>query len=155
MNRGVRSDSGLFASLRRLLGLSPTPALRGQRGTGQRGEREAEKHLRRLGYEIIARNWRGAGGEVDLIAREGEATVFVEVKSGAAGGKLPPQVHVSRDKQRQLLRLVEAYGKQNGLLGHAVRIDVVEVLWGSGGEVAEVRHHVGAVNAGRGYGERR
>lgn len=153
--RSQPPQDGLLASLKRLLGLSTRPALRGRRGTGQRGEAQAEKHLRKRGYEILERNWRCGKGEVDLIAREGDTTVFVEVKSGSAQAPLPPQVHVNRDKQRQLVRLAEAYVKDHGLLGQAVRIDVIEVLWGSGGEAPQVRHHEGAVDAGRGYGERR
>ena len=48
---------------------------------GRRGERIAERYLRRKGYRILERNFRGAGAEIDLVAMDGETLVFVEVKT--------------------------------------------------------------------------
>ena len=56
-----------------------------RREFGQRGERTAERVLRRAGLTILARNWRAAGGELDLAALEGETLVFVEVKARESG----------------------------------------------------------------------
>jgi putative endonuclease len=117
-----------------------------RRATGQRGEQVAEQHLRHLGYYILERNWRGRHGEVDLIARDGKILVFVEVKSGQADAAVAPQVHVTLAKRRQLLHLAEAYCKAHRLLGQSLRIDVIEVLWGNDGRVADVRHHPAAVS---------
>ncbi len=68
--------------------------LRSQLPLGRRGERAAEKYLRRNGYRIVARNFRAAGAEIDLVAMDGETLVFVEVKTrrsrdgrGAGGGR--------------------------------------------------------------------
>jgi putative endonuclease len=127
-------------------GGAPSPFAGGSRAAGERGERAAEEHLRRQGYRIVERNWRGRHGEVDLIARDGDALVFVEVKSGQAEAAIAPQVHVTVAKRRQLLHLAEAYRKAHRLLWQSARIDVIEVLWGDDGRVADVRHHQAAVS---------
>ena len=58
-------------------------SLRVQLPLGRRGERAAEKYLRRSGYRIVARNFRAAGAEIDIVAMDGEALVFVEVEDAA------------------------------------------------------------------------
>ena len=76
----------MFAPLAtRLKGLDPgagdrRPARHLQRGA--RGEKLARRHLRREGYKILYRNFRGrTGGEIDIVCRDGETLVFVEVKT--------------------------------------------------------------------------
>ena len=66
-----------------------------QRETGRAGERIAERLLRRCGLIILARNWRAAGGELDLAALEGETLVFVEVKTRNGSGYGTPAAAVS------------------------------------------------------------
>ena len=72
---------------------------------GGRGERAAERFLRRKGYRILGRNVRLAVGEIDLIAEENGVIVFVEVKTrrGEAAGH--PVEAVDEEKQRRLTRL--------------------------------------------------
>src|SRR3954471_24854248 len=66
---------------------------------GDRGERLAARHLRRQGLRIILRGYRTPRGEIDLIARDGQTLVFVEVKARRTG---EPVEAVTPEKQRRL-----------------------------------------------------
>lgn len=96
---------------------------------GKRSEDLAAEFLARKGLKILGRNVRCALGELDLICRAGETTVFVEVKSRYAGGYGLPQESVSGGKQRKLTRLAQWYLKSHGLERQPARFDVVAILW--------------------------
>lgn len=107
---------------------------------GNWGEGVAAAHLESLGYTILARNWRGAGGEIDLVARTGEVVVIVEVKTrrGAAHG-LPEEALTPR-KSAKLLQLGAAY-----VAGHCPedtpwRIDLIAVELDSSGKLLRCNH---------------
>jgi putative endonuclease len=74
---------------------------------GIEGEAATARYLIRRGWTIVARRWRGGGGEIDLVARRGRMLVFVEVKTRARPdtGDQP----VSLGQQRRLRRAVETY----------------------------------------------
>ena len=93
---------------------------------GAKGERIAEAHLRSKGMKIIERNFRRRFGEIDLIARDGDAVVFVEVKyrSGAAFGLA--QEAVGAAKRRKIIAAARAY-LQTRDLDCPARFDVVAV----------------------------
>jgi putative endonuclease len=97
---------------------------------GRRGEDLAHRFLRAQGFTIVARNYRLAAGdaEADLIARDGDALVIVEVKTreGAAFG--PPERAIGEEKQRHLLRVARAYARRTETPWERVRFDVVTVL---------------------------
>ena len=95
--------------------------------TGRIGERAAERHLAGAGYVILARNYRCPLGEVDLVALERRAVVFVEVKArrGAAAGS--PLEAVSDRQRRRIVRAAEHYLGRHGLQDRLVRFDVVGV----------------------------
>jgi putative endonuclease len=101
---------------------------------GDRGERLAERHLRSLGYRILARNVRNSGGEIDLIARDGDTVVFVEVKSRRDVDHGRPEDAVSRDKQSRLTRAALVHLKSRGWLERRARFDVVAIVWPADGE---------------------
>lgn len=65
-------------------------------------ETQAVAFLKRLGYEILARNYAFRGGELDIVAREGEIIVFVEVKSVWNNQQGNPAARVNREKQRKI-----------------------------------------------------
>lgn len=99
---------------------------------GDKGERAAVRHLKRLGYRIVLRNARTRLGEIDIIAvdpADGDCIVFVEVKTLSAGADGHPTDHVTARKQRQLTRLALAWLRQRGLLERRARFDVVAVTW--------------------------
>jgi putative endonuclease len=91
---------------------------------GRDGEDTAARYLRRLGYEIVARNVRMPFGELDLVALDGEVIVFIEVKARRSRGGLEA---VDRRKQRRLARLAIAFLQSAGWLDRAARFDVVAV----------------------------
>jgi putative endonuclease len=73
------------------------------------GEVAAEAYFRSAGWSILERNWRAPGGEVDLIARDGDTLVFVEVKRRASGAFGGAAASVSGAKRRRLSRCAALY----------------------------------------------
>jgi putative endonuclease len=95
--------------------------------TGRQGEEIAASYLRELGFELLETNWRHGRAEVDLIARDGQALVFVEVKTRSYDYFGKPETFVTKKKERLLARAAAAYME---LAGHEweIRFDVVSVL---------------------------
>ena len=111
---------------------------------GRRGERIAIRTLRAKGYRILDRNIRLPGGELDLVAFDGEYVVFVEVKtrrSRTAGGAVEA---VSRSKRRRMRRLAESYLSRKRLDDRPARFDLVAITWADGHPTPEVEHLVDA-----------
>lgn len=94
---------------------------------GRSAEGRAEVHLRQLGYEILERNARTEGGEIDLVAREGGDLVFVEVRSRADAATGGPEETVGPVKQRRLARAAAAYLAERGPVCTSCRFDVVAI----------------------------
>ncbi len=107
---------------------------------GDRGERVAARYLRKTGMKILARQYRTKAGEIDLIARDGETLVFVEVKTRQSAAKGHPIEAVSTSKQQQLTRLALAYLKRRNLLEHRARFDVVTILWPEDSKRPDIEH---------------
>ncbi len=97
-----------------------------RRRLGDEGERLAEVFLRSKGYEILARNYRTRMGEIDLIARDGDEVVFVEVKARRGSAFGYPEEAVDTKKLRKLFRTAERY-LQEFDLETAYRFDVVAI----------------------------
>jgi putative endonuclease len=93
---------------------------------GDRGEREAARCLRRKGFRILARGYRTRRGEVDLIARDGDTIVFIEVKTRKMG---EPAEAVTPEKQRRLTQAAVHFLKRHRLFEHRSRFDVVAIVW--------------------------
>lgn len=85
--------------------------LPGHQVTGRRGEEDAYFYLRRLGYVMVARNYRPARhrGEIDLIGWEGEVLCFIEVKTRTTRDVKPAEAAVDRHKQRELSLAAQDY----------------------------------------------
>jgi putative endonuclease len=98
--------------------------------SGRRGEDVAHRYLRREGFIIVARNYRLASGEAeaDLIARDGEDLVIVEVKTRETAEYGPPERAVSWEKQRHLIRVGREYARKTDTPWERVRFDVVSVV---------------------------
>lgn len=95
---------------------------------GAAGEQAALRFLRdRHGYEIVARNWRSGRDEIDLVCRDGDVLVFVEVKARAAGALVPGYYSVDRRKKRALRRAIHAFLTSLKHRPRTFRLDVVEV----------------------------
>ena len=109
-------------------------------GVGALGERAAETYLRRdRGFTIVRRNWRHGRDEIDLVCRDGEILVFVEVKTRAAHALVGGRAAVNRRKRRALARACRAYLVQLDAKPHTFRFDIVEVEHREG-VVTAVRH---------------
>ncbi len=93
--------------------------------TGRDGETVAADYLLEKGYRVLHRRYRAAGGEIDLIAADGDCCVFVEVKStDRASGR--PEDRVRRDKRRKLIRCARRF-VERAAPGTEYRFDVVAV----------------------------
>jgi putative endonuclease len=91
---------------------------------GAEGEAHAARFLKEQGFKLIKRNYKCPAGEVDIIAREGETLVFVEVKTRGGKGFGLPQESVDFRKQRRLVRAALFY--LGGLSSQPlVRFDIV------------------------------
>ncbi|MDG3005292.1 YraN family protein [Paludisphaera mucosa] len=115
---------------------------------GDRGERAAARLLRREGLRVLRRGYRTAHGEIDLIARDGDVLVFVEVKARRRG---VPAEAVTVEKQRRLTLAALHFLKRHGLLECRSRFDVVSVLWPDDDGEPTLEHYRDAFEAqGRG-----
>ncbi len=94
---------------------------------GRAGERFAERLLDGAGLTIVARRFRRRGGEVDLVALDGDTLVFVEVKTRRPGRYGEAIQAVSRTKQRRLVATARCYLRETGQAWRQVRFDVVAV----------------------------
>ncbi len=99
---------------------------------GAEGERIAEKFLRRQRYVILQRNYRCRAGEIDLVALDRDAVVFIEVKTRVVPGFGTPFEAVHPRKQRQIVRAAQHYLSDNRLHDRNARFDVVGVWWEDG-----------------------
>jgi putative endonuclease len=95
---------------------------------GRLGEEAAERLLRAHGFRVLERRYRIRGGEVDLIAREGETLVFVEVKTRGSLVCGRPAEAVGAGQRRRILRAAAFYLAARGGPDRPCRFDVVEVL---------------------------
>lgn len=96
--------------------------------TGQRGEEAAFFHLRRLGWTVVARQWRcRQPGDLDLVAWDGDTLCFVEVKTRTSHKVAAAEASVDADKRRMVRRLARVYLK--GLLAQpqSIRFDILTV----------------------------
>lgn len=107
---------------------------------GAAGERAAATYLEReKGFRVLRRNWRHGRDEIDLIARDGEVLVFVEVKTRAEHALVAGYHAVDRRKKRALLRAARAYVAPLAEKPRTVRFDIVEVEHRDGVQTA-LRH---------------
>jgi putative endonuclease len=98
---------------------------------GKIGEDLAEKHLRRIGYQILHRNWHFGHDELDIIARDGEWLVIVEVKTRTTDHYGEPEMEVKPSKMRAIVKTADAYIQLADFKGET-RFDVIGILLGGG-----------------------
>ena len=96
------------------------------------GEEFASEFLRARGFSILERNWHFGRGEIDIIARDGEYTVFVEVKTRTNESYGAPEYAITPAKQRQLARVAQGYLYQHADENHPCRFDVITVTFERG-----------------------
>lgn len=94
---------------------------------GKSGETLAADELERRGYAILDRRYRTRHGEIDIVARDGETIVFVEVKARTTGERGRAAEAVTASKQRKLVSMAVDYLARHGLHDRPCRFDVVAI----------------------------
>jgi putative endonuclease len=119
-----------------------------RRRLGEFGEEVAASYLARHGHRIVERGWRCAIGEIDLVTRDGEALVFVEVRTRRTGAPGAAEESIGPAKRARLARLAYAYLAASDHHSSAWRIDVVAVEVDRAGRAAGINHIPSAVEEG-------
>ncbi|HXS67841.1 MAG TPA: YraN family protein [Candidatus Polarisedimenticolia bacterium] len=106
---------------------------------GALGERAAKKHLKQLGLKYLTANFRSERGEIDLVFRDDDCLVFVEVKTRSSEDWLRPAAVVNKRKRLLLCQTALDYLRLLKNPPVKIRFDIVEVLLQES-RVREVRH---------------
>jgi putative endonuclease len=112
---------------------------------GQWAEELVARQLSAAGWEIVERNARTRYGELDIVARDGRALVFIEVKAGRAGNAFGPErpiLAINARKQRRVRKLATAWmSERRGLPPYAeIRFDAVGVTFDRAGRLIDIEH---------------
>jgi len=119
---------------------------------GRWGEKQAENFLRKQGVKILGRRVRvGKHDELDLLAREENLLVVIEVKTRSKEGMRPAKDAVDKEKQIRLNRAALAYARKLTPRPEGIRFDIVEVIGKLGEKRPEIRHHPGAFGLHHGF----
>lgn len=140
-----RSTATLFERLKNLLRAranhhQPNHPQTSRQWTGRQGEALAESFLRKEGYQILARNWRSGRSEVDLVARERDILVFVEVKTRHPDDLVGGYAAMNQRKRSALRRAANAWMAKAVPRPLTHRLDLVEVRLAPGIEPV-IRHY--------------
>jgi putative endonuclease len=111
---------------------------------GQRGERAAARYLKRQGMRVLLRGYRTRLGEIDLIVRDGDTLVFVEVKARRQG---TPAEAVTPEKERRLTNAALQFLRKYDLLEQRSRFDIVAVVWPQDRKAPTIEHFRNAFEA--------
>jgi len=109
---------------------------------GKRGEALAEEYLKSKGFLILKRNYRYGHKEIDLIGKEGDTIVFIEVKAGRSKSFGTPQEWVTTRKQKNIVEVAYHFIQEENLTACDFRFDVLAINCRKGRE--EVEHIKGA-----------
>lgn len=114
---------------------------------GRAAEEAVARYLEGRGCQLLARNFRGKHGEIDLIVRDGSCLAFVEVKARTAGTEASLYA-IDRRKQRRILAVALEYVARRRLSGVPMRFDTAAVSLGRDGSPDRLRYIRGAFDAG-------
>ena len=98
----------------------------------------ALKEIKRFGYKFITRNYRCPLGEIDLIAKDGEHLVFIEIKTRRGKSIDYAKEAIDQRKMRQISKVALTYMKENNCLDRKARFDVVAIKMDQGKEEIEI-----------------
>ena len=113
---------------------------------GSRGEKAATTYLKKLGYKILDNNFCNASGrrigEIDIIAKDGEEIVFVEVKTRTVStyGAVLPEENITRSKLYKINKAATFYISKNKLYDSVYRFDAITLLVNQNENTAKLRH---------------
>lgn len=112
--------------------------------TGDEGEAVACQFLTRHGLQILERNYRYGHGEIDIIARDGEALVFCEVKTRFNDQFGDPECAITPRKQAQIRRIARGYLFEHRISDQICRFDVVAIrMYGATPDIRHIRNAFG------------
>lgn len=118
------------------------------RAVGSHGEDLARAYLEARGYVCVARNWRCRSGELDLVMRDGDELVFVEVKSRSGEGAGRAGEALSRAQSRRMLNAGEWYVQTHDDVADLFwRCDLVAITYRHGDE-PDIAHFINAIVEG-------
>jgi putative endonuclease len=109
---------------------------------GAWGETVAATHLEAHGYTIVARNWRCAIGEIDIVAQKDDALAFVEVKTRRGGN---PEDQITQRKAQKLLETAQTYLLEHDLDEIDFSVDVIAVALDRTGKLLRCDHYPNAI----------
>jgi putative endonuclease len=95
---------------------------------GRRGEKRAERYLRRIGYRIVTRNYSCPAGEIDLVALDRETIVFIEIKTRTDDDAEQAFRAITPAKKRHMINAARYFLQHTHRQNHPCRFDVVAVL---------------------------
>lgn len=113
---------------------------------GALGEKLAADYLKKRGYKIIERNFRCREGEIDIIAKQGEYLVFVEVRTKKSSDFGTPEESITPIKSKRLVTLANIYLQNCSSLPQSWRIDVIAVELKPDGKLSRLEHIENAVS---------
>lgn len=114
---------------------------------GAAGEALACRHLEAQGLVVLKRNYKCRSGEIDIVARDGPATVFIEVKERRGASHGAGHEAVTHGKRQRIIRAARLYAAAHGISDEPMRFDVVSIDW-EGSDTPRVRHDRDAFDAG-------
>jgi len=118
-----------------------------RKARGHWGERLAARHLVRRGFTILERNWTVKRGELDIIAKEGDTLVFVEVRTRRNDAMVSPEESINHNKRMRLINLAREYLCTHDAGDSEVRFDLVAVRYGTLGILGRCEHYRGIFEA--------
>ncbi len=104
--------------------------MRRRRALGVDGEAAAARAYRRVGYEVVDRNWRCREGELDLVLQGEECLVFCEVKTRSSTAYGSPAAAATAAKQRRIRHLAMRWLDEHAQRAPSIRFDVAAVMDG-------------------------
>ncbi len=104
---------------------------------GKKGEALAEEYLKRKGFQILKRNYRYGHKEIDLIGKDGNTIVFVEVKAARSKSFGAPELRVDLRKQKNLIEAAYDFIQKENTTDCDFRFDVLAISYERGKEVID------------------
>jgi putative endonuclease len=110
---------------------------------GRLAEDLTTRYLEGKGYKILFRNYRKPWGEIDIVAKQGPAIAFIEVKANKTDyAHFQPEVRANREKMNKVIRTAKTYLAQFGLDNVEWRLDVVSVIFDKEKGRAKIKHFI-------------
>lgn len=104
---------------------------------GRKGEDRAEEYLKNKGFVILERHYRYGHKEIDIIGKDGNTIVFIEVKAGRSKNFGAPQWWVTSQKQKNLIEVAYDFIQKRNITDCDFRFDVVAIDYQPKGEIVD------------------